>query len=198
MLWYLPPLLLLHPRRAHGPWFRSLSTFPVRIVAAVYCNGWGQPRVEGGALRGQGKGEKEGQAAARETFIFTRSLRVRLRWYNSCLRDYLFSLKRLPVGGFSSQAARAQGRKARKVARRTVARWASRATLMHPNDAAYPSLTGGLFKIMLGERGHARRCKSCWMLNDFLQIFGSSFRVSWASIEGIGGSCSKGWNAHQM
>lgn len=80
-----------------GPW----------IVAAVYCNG---PREER-AIRGQGKGQKEGQQTVGETFIFTRSPRARLRWYNSCLRDYLFSLKRLPVGGFSRQAIGPQGRK---------------------------------------------------------------------------------------
>lgn len=101
--------LSLCPRRILATLSRPLSIFsvPGSIVAAVYCNG---PREER-AIRGQGKGQKEGQQTVGETFIFTRSPRARLRWYNSCLRDYLFSLKRLPVGGFSRQAIGPQGRK---------------------------------------------------------------------------------------
>lgn len=55
-------------------------------------------------------GPESERGPTRETFIFTAPLCATLRGYNSCLRYYLFSLKRLPAGGartsLSSTSAR--------------------------------------------------------------------------------------------
>lgn len=67
-------------------------------------------RVVNGDGRGQGVTEVAGRRpTVPETFIFTRSSCTGLRWYNSCLRDYLFSLKRLSVGGWDPTGTQGRG-----------------------------------------------------------------------------------------